>query len=215
MHEEPVRRGRREQKKLDTRRRIQAAAIDLFDSRGFDCVTVTEVAHAAEVSPATVFNYFPSKDALIFHGLSAYGQELVTALRGRASGVSVLAAFRAHLITPRGALSRNQSGETEMIVRVRGIIANSPALQARELLLAEETARDLSELLAGEPGTDGVVRSFSLAIALVGIERAMTLEVHRLAAEGLTGTQIAAVVLPQGGQAVDVLLHGVAGEPCS
>lgn len=212
MPEEPERRGRRERKKLETRQRIQDAAIDLFDARGFEQVTVAEVARAAEVSPATVFNYFSSKDDLIFHGMSAYGRQLVADLRARRHGVSVLEAFRAHLTTPRGALASDDRSETEMIARVRGIIADSPALRARELLIAEATAGELAELLAEELGTSSRVQTRSLAAALVGVERSMTLEIHRLAAEGLSGTEIAAAVFPPGAAAVDVLIRGLAAD---
>ncbi|BDH55239.1 TetR/AcrR family transcriptional regulator [Tsukamurella sp. PLM1] len=94
--------GLREQKKIDTRRRLQGVALDLFAARGFDRVTVTEIARDAHVSPATVFNYFPTKEDLVLHGMTEYGERLIGTLRDRAPGVSVLEAFRAHLLEPRG-----------------------------------------------------------------------------------------------------------------
>jgi AcrR family transcriptional regulator len=57
--------GRRERKKLDTRRRIFRAAFDLFSEKGFDATTVEEIAEHADVGKGTVFNYFPHKTAFL------------------------------------------------------------------------------------------------------------------------------------------------------
>ncbi|MGW4802152.1 helix-turn-helix domain-containing protein [Nonomuraea sp. NPDC004297] len=56
----------RAHKKAETRRVIADAALRLFALRGFDAVTVNEVAEAAEVSAKTVFNYFPAKEQLFY-----------------------------------------------------------------------------------------------------------------------------------------------------
>ena len=55
----------RERKKEQTRQRIAAVALRLFAERGFDAVTVNEVAEAAEVAKATLFAYFPTKESLV------------------------------------------------------------------------------------------------------------------------------------------------------
>jgi AcrR family transcriptional regulator len=57
--------GLRERKRLATRRAIQLAAVELASERGFDRVTIDEISHAANVSPRTFFNYFPSKESAI------------------------------------------------------------------------------------------------------------------------------------------------------
>ncbi|WP_295122669.1 TetR family transcriptional regulator [uncultured Leifsonia sp.] len=57
--------GLRERKRIATRRAIQLAALELASERGFDKVTIDEISHAANVSPRTFFNYFPSKESAI------------------------------------------------------------------------------------------------------------------------------------------------------
>ena len=70
--------GRRERKKQQTREKIARVALELFIERGFEQVTVTEVAEAADVSVNTVYNYFPTKEDLFF-GLN---QPMETSLAG-------------------------------------------------------------------------------------------------------------------------------------
>src|SRR5438477_8916763 len=86
--------GLRETKKLQRREQIAGEAMRLFVMRGFDHVTVAEVAAAAGVSEKTVFNYFPTKEDLFFDEVSAREAALVAAIRGRAPGESILAALR-------------------------------------------------------------------------------------------------------------------------
>lgn len=62
--------GRRERKKLATRRRILEAALGLFEEKGYEATTVEEIAQRADVAKGTVFNYFPQKRAFL---LAAYG----------------------------------------------------------------------------------------------------------------------------------------------
>lgn len=59
--------GLRERKRIAAIRRIQEAALDLFDERGFDAVTIEQIAEAAEVSPSSIYRYFGTKEQLILH----------------------------------------------------------------------------------------------------------------------------------------------------
>lgn len=86
--------GRRERKKAATRKAISDAATQLFVERGFDEVSIREVADAADVSPTTVFAHFPQKEALVFDEDDAQREMLVAAVRDRPEGTSVSDALR-------------------------------------------------------------------------------------------------------------------------
>jgi AcrR family transcriptional regulator len=90
--DEPV--GLRERKKARTRKAISETAIALFLERGYDDVSVVEIAAAAEVSKRTLFAYFPTKDDLVLHRFADHEDEPARVVRGRAPGESPLAALR-------------------------------------------------------------------------------------------------------------------------
>ena len=71
----------RERKKAEARRRILAAAADLFDDRGYDAVTMRDIATAAEVSYQTVYNYFPGKAHILYQILLAEARSAELLLR--------------------------------------------------------------------------------------------------------------------------------------
>src|SRR3954464_6424010 len=87
--------GLRERKKQATRELIADAAMQLFSRRGFDQVTVAEVADAAGVSEKTVFNYFPAKEDLVFPDGEARWAALLEEIRDRPQGTSLIDVFRA------------------------------------------------------------------------------------------------------------------------
>jgi AcrR family transcriptional regulator len=93
--------GRRERKKAQTRKLISDTALRLFLDRGFDHVTVKEVADAADVSPTTVFKHFPVKEALVFDEDPEQQAGLVAAVLDREQGQSVPDALQAHLLQAR------------------------------------------------------------------------------------------------------------------
>src|SRR5690242_8234723 len=86
--------GLREQKKQATRVAIADTALGLFLTRGFDQVTVADVARAAQVAVNTVFNYFPTKEDLFFDRQDEVVHRLARAVDARRPGESPAAAVR-------------------------------------------------------------------------------------------------------------------------
>src|SRR3954454_18963520 len=129
--------GLRERKKQQTRQLIAETARRLFAERSFEAVTVAEIARAADVSEATVFNYFPTKEDLFYSRLEAFEDDLLSTIRDRAPGETILAAFRGFLLDQGGVLTMRGPGggdaeATEQLQTVTRVITNSPALLARE-----------------------------------------------------------------------------------
>jgi AcrR family transcriptional regulator len=86
--------GLRELKKARTRQLIADVAARLFAERGYEHVTVSDVAREAEVSEQTIYNYFPSKEQLVIDRDQQVQDRLVGLIRARAPGVSAAAAIR-------------------------------------------------------------------------------------------------------------------------
>jgi AcrR family transcriptional regulator len=127
--------GRRERKKLLTRRAISDVATELFMERGFDAVTVAEVAAAADVAVQTVFNHFPTKEDLFFDETGWWAGP-AEAIREAPAGVDVIEALRQHYL---GEIrERLAVGHLATWRQFSNTIEASPALQARRRRNAEE-----------------------------------------------------------------------------
>src|SRR3954467_187608 len=130
--------GLRERKKRQTRDAIAAAAIELFRARGFEAVTVAEVAAAADVSEKTVFNYFPTKEDLVFWNSEDKLAARAESIRDRVPGVPLSRLFEAETMAFLDAL---EDGPLEELIGIPLLVRSSPALRDRLLLAWErETA---------------------------------------------------------------------------
>ena len=123
--------GLRERKKARTRDAISGAAIALFLQRGYDAVSIAEIAAAAEVSRRTLFAYFPTKDDLVLHRFADHEDEAARVVRAREPDVAPLDALHAHL---RTALERRNpiTGlcDHPAVVRFYRLVLDTPALSA-------------------------------------------------------------------------------------
>jgi len=164
--------GLRERKKQQTRREIADTAQALFAERGFEHVTVAEVARAANVSDKTVFNYFPTKEDLFFDEYEAMETGLVRALRERHRGDSVLDACRRFYA---GGLSRMAQQEASGPLAAHAkILAASPALQERQREIFHLQEQTLAREVAAVAGADGdKLEPRVIAAAVIGVVRAL------------------------------------------
>jgi AcrR family transcriptional regulator len=201
--------GLRERKKQRTRELIADTARELFLERGFDAVTVAEVARAADVDTKTVYNYFPSKPELFYHRLEEFEQAMVDAVRDREAGVSILDAFVRFVLDRQGVL-----GQTDASDRLRAItrtIVNSPTLLAHEQQVFARVTATLAATLADETGAHpSDVTPWVVANALIGLHRSLIDYVRRETLAGTPNRRLARDVRAQAKQARTALASGLA-----
>lgn len=136
--------SRRSRKRLATRQAISDAATRLFADRGFDQVTIDEIAEAADVGRMTVFNHFRRKEDMFFDLDQEWREDLLSALEERDAGVSPVEAFRrfAHRAV---ALGKPYVSFSPASQRFHDAMAASEPLKARWRAIRDEAA----DLLAG------------------------------------------------------------------
>jgi AcrR family transcriptional regulator len=171
--------GLRETKKLAMRQQIAAVAMRLFVMRGFDHVTVAEIAAEAGVSEKTVFNYFATKEDLFFDEVPERLRALADAIRNRPVEDTVLHAMRRMQLTE---VPRFTSPGFAHFART---LEESPTLLAREVDVMARFAQVLAELLQEEglPERDARIA----ASLLVGVHRQFFRLARRMALEGRHG----------------------------
>ncbi|MDI3388283.1 TetR/AcrR family transcriptional regulator [Streptomyces sp. B-S-A8] len=145
--------GLRERKKQRTYQAISDAAIALFLEKGFEKVSVAEVAAAAEISKPTLFRYFPAKEDLALHRLADHEDEASRVVTGRAPQQSPLDALRRHFLA--GLRLRDPvtglSDEPEVLAFHR-LIYGTPSLVARLYAYQSRAEESLATALGGDDG---------------------------------------------------------------
>ncbi len=194
--------GLRERKRLQTRRELVRAAMRLFEEKGYEETTVAEIASAAGVSTKTFFNYFASKDEVLFPHLSRRIEAAVALIERRGTDdkmAEVLVAAMQHMLAD--ALTEEVDGGLAAI-RLPMIMA-VPAVQAAtlhryfiaETQLARALQRAYSDTLdpPAAAAVIGSVMGAAIAAALVCLQ------------EGDDGQHLRVAVE----RAVDIAIHGV------
>ncbi|MFF1573712.1 TetR/AcrR family transcriptional regulator [Leifsonia sp. NPDC058292] len=139
--------GRRERKRAATRQAISDAALELFLARGFDSVSVNEVAQKADVATATLFNHFPNKESLLFDRDDTFDIRLAEAVRGRPTGMTILQALRERALAVWVPLARDPK-----LAARRQLIAGTPALRAYDERSWLQHSDALAAVIAAELG---------------------------------------------------------------
>lgn len=141
--------GLRERQRVAAMRRIQEAALDLFDERGFDAVTIEEIAAAAEVSPSSIYRYFGTKEQLILH--DEIDLELLDTMRREL-------ALRPPVEAVRRAVAEVMTqffGRDETLARRKmRYWAEEPAIQSAAALMTEQFTQLISTILAEATGRE-------------------------------------------------------------
>ncbi|MCS0634765.1 TetR family transcriptional regulator [Streptomyces sp. LP05-1] len=177
--------GLRERKKQRTRMTISERAIALFLERGFDQVSVVDVAAAAEVSKPTLFAYFPTKEDLVVHRLADHLTESASVVAGCASGAAAVDALHRHFLA--GLAARDPItglNDDQDVLAFHRLVHSTPGLVARlgaHLAQSEEAlAHSLADALGGAPRA---VTAALLAGQIVATQRVLaTANWERLAA---------------------------------
>jgi len=200
--------GLRERKKQRTRELIADTALRLFLERGFEAVTIAEIAQAADVDAKTIYNYFPSKPDLVFQRLEAFEQALLDAVRTRQAGESTLAAFARFVLDLQGLLADEEA--SEHLRAINRMIVASPALLAHEEQVFARFTASLAALLTEETGAraDDVQPSI-VAHALIGFHRSLVDYVRRATLAGTPNRKLARDLRGQARAALGALEHGL------
>ncbi|WUH90821.1 TetR family transcriptional regulator [Streptomyces sp. NBC_00433] len=203
--------GLRERKRARTHAAISDAAIALFLERGFDQVSVAEVAEAAEVSKRTVFAYFPAKEDLVVHRFADHEAEPARVVRARPPDVGPLAALRGHFLA--GLRDRDPVtglNDIPQILALTRMVRQTPALRTRAIGFQEAAQSALAEALRETAGVPALTARLA-ATQVVGIHWLLSMDNH----EALTGGQSADARFPaaleDAEHAFAVLSEGLAG----
>lgn len=202
--------GRREQRYQETRARIVDAAADLFAERGFDAVSVVEIAKRAGVVEKTVFNHFPVKEGLVFDADPPMREALLEAVRTRPSGESVSAAAGSFVVAAVGLLGAPEAAEG--VGRMARVIRGSRTLQVREREILGELTDALAALIAEETRAwPGQVEPWLAAHAVLGLYASLLELARDRVLAGVTGPELSGELRRQGRRGLALLQFGLAG----
>ena len=167
----------RERKKLATRRLLRRAALGLVAERGLANVTVEDIAEAAEVSPRTFFNYFPSKEAVLFGGDPDRAAQLRERVASYAPGEPVITALRTVLAQDAETMAdelRSLGGDPADWLRRMKVARTDPLVRAAHAAQMAMIERAIAEGIAARLAADQETDPYPgvLAAAAVSVVRA-------------------------------------------
>ncbi|MFK8908313.1 TetR/AcrR family transcriptional regulator [Streptomyces sp. YS-3] len=200
--------GLRERKKWQTRRRLMGAAVELFTERGFDKVSVAEIAEAAEVSKMTVFNHFGSKEDLALGPVEEHIEDVVRAVRERAPGDSATTAVRRHYLAAVAARDPAVGlCDRPLVVKLLRLIMETPVLLNRAHAALVRSSDLLAEALYEETGDPVLARV--AAAQLMGTRATLVGENHRRLLLGDPAERIVPDAERLAGEAFDLVEFGL------
>jgi len=199
--------GLRERRKQQTRQVISDAATRMFAERGFEEVTISQVAEAAGVSKMTVTNYFPRKEDLVFDRAEGIVTHLAEVIAARQPGESMLAAIRRDYAV---AVARADVTLGLSSPRFARMINDSEALTARGLQMQAQREAALGDAIAAETGQD-TPRQRMVAALLCTPHRVLYAEAARRSLTGQPREEICAALAGLATEAFDLLEPALGG----
>jgi AcrR family transcriptional regulator len=186
--------GLRDLKKARTRQLIAETAARLFAERGYEQVTVSEIARAAEVAEQTLYNYFPTKEHLVTDREQQIQQLLSDLIRSRPAGTSPAAAIRDFVLQTVSAI---RDLPPENAYGTLGYLATiSPTVNRLALELTGRQATALAAAISEKSSIAPEIARLQ-GIALAGVFQIIISESGRRAREGQTPAEIADALHPQ------------------
>ncbi|MEV7778842.1 TetR family transcriptional regulator [Kitasatospora sp. NPDC088351] len=192
--------GLRARKKARTRDAIADAAISLFLERGFDRVSVSDIAAAVEISKPTLFRYFPTKEDLVLHRFADHQGEAARVVRDRRSGIEPVPALHRHF---RAGLDRFDPvtglNDHPEVVAFHRLVFTMPSLAGRLMRYQLEDEEALADAL-GEG-----IQARLCAAQVLAIQRVLARTNWQKIADGRTARDVHTEALADADQAFDHL----------
>ncbi|GII91303.1 TetR/AcrR family transcriptional regulator [Sinosporangium siamense] len=146
--------GLRELKKERTRLALVDAGLDLFLSQGYEATTVDQIAAAVDVSPRTLFRYFPTKEDLALHYVFASEQAILAALAAQPADESPFSALRSAYRCMLQAVEDSTPEEIQRFMRTRTLLDANPTLIGRATARTHDSERRMAAEIARRVGVD-------------------------------------------------------------
>ncbi|GAA3220305.1 TetR/AcrR family transcriptional regulator [Dactylosporangium siamense] len=200
--------GLRERKKLETRRVLWQAAVRLFDERGYDQVSIAEIAAAANVSKMTVFNYYATKEDLVFGPMEEHIEDFARVILTRPPGTGVVAALREHfleLLANRDPVSG--LNDLPQIRALQLLMLRTPTLQPRARMFFHRSEEAITAALRKE--TDELTARIAAGQIMTVRSTLMQTNVEQLC-KGRTIDEVYPEAIAATNRAFDLLEHGLA-----
>ena len=202
--------GIRERRRQQTRARIVDAASELFAERGFDSVSVVEIAQRAGVVEKTVFNHFPVKEGLVFDADPPMRAALLDAVRRRPAGESVAAAAGSFVVAAVSLLGTPEAADG--VAQMARVVRSSRILQTREREILGDLTDALAGLIAEETGArSGTIEPWLAAHAVLGLYASLLELARDRVLTGMSGEELSAELRRQGRRGLALLQFGLAG----
>lgn len=204
--------GLRERKRQRTHDAVSATAISLFLARGFDRVSVADIAAATEISKPTLFRYFRSKEDLVLHRFADHQGEAARVVRHRPPHQTPLAALRAHLMD---GLARRDPvtglNDHPEVLAFHAMVFSTPSLSAGLTEYATRDEEALADALAQTGGAPDPLTARLAAAQIIAVRRVLARENWRRLGGGETATARYEAAVASADSAFHMLACGLGG----